>query len=86
MTSIIYSRKLTLTAWTHRKAKEWMMEIDRTAREYATDFTLNNRYDSFAPVRDDIPVKWFVDGATYMSAVADALELAKEEIFITDWW
>ena len=27
----------------------------------------------------------FVDGASYMSAVADALETAKSEIFITDW-
>lgn len=29
---------------------------------------------------------WFVDGAGYMSAVADALEAATEEIFIADWW
>lgn len=28
----------------------------------------------------------FVDGSSYMSAVADAMELAKEEIFIADWW
>ena len=28
----------------------------------------------------------FVDGAGYMAAVADAMEAAKEEIFITDWW
>ena len=27
----------------------------------------------------------FVDGASYMSAVADAIETAKQEIFITDW-
>ena len=27
----------------------------------------------------------FVDGAGYMAAVADGLEAAKEEIFITDW-
>lgn len=27
----------------------------------------------------------FVDGASYMAAVADALGSAKEEIFITDW-
>ena len=28
----------------------------------------------------------FIDGCTYFSAVAEALESAKEEIFITDWW
>lgn len=27
-----------------------------------------------------------MDGSSYMSAVADAIENAKEEIFITDWW
>lgn len=28
----------------------------------------------------------FIDGATYFEAIADALEKAKEEIFIADWW
>lgn len=27
-----------------------------------------------------------MDGANYMSAVADVIQNAKEEIFITDWW
>lgn len=29
---------------------------------------------------------WFVDGSSYMSAVADALDAANEEIYIADWW
>ena len=28
----------------------------------------------------------YVNGRTYMADLADALEEAKEEIFITDWW
>ena len=28
----------------------------------------------------------FVDGRSYMDALADAFEAAREEIFITDWW
>lgn len=28
----------------------------------------------------------YVDGARYMWDVADVLEAAKDEIFITDWW
>ena len=28
----------------------------------------------------------YVNGKSYMEDVADALEEAKEEIFITDWW
>lgn len=28
----------------------------------------------------------YVDGSWYMSDVADLLEAAQDEIFITDWW
>lgn len=52
----------------------------------ARDFTQPNRYRSFAPIRSNITGTWFVDGSTYMSAVADAINAAKEEIFIADWW
>jgi phospholipase D1/2 len=52
----------------------------------ARDFVQPNHHRSFAPLRTTIPACWFVDGAGYMSAVADAIENAKEEIFITDWW
>ena len=45
-----------------------------------------NRFTSFAPLRPETQARWFVDGATYMSAVADAMEAAHEEIFIADWW
>lgn len=27
-----------------------------------------------------------MDGASYMEAVADAIDKAKEEVFIADWW
>ena len=43
------------------------------------------RFDSFAPLRNDSKVKWFVDGKDYMSAVANAIEAAHKEILITDW-
>lgn len=49
-------------------------------------FIQTNPNHSFAPIRNGVTASWFVDGAAYMSAVADALEHAKEEIFITDWW
>ena len=32
-----------------------------------------------------MPLHRFVDGENYMSAVADALMSAKDEIFIADW-
>ncbi|XP_046564416.1 phospholipase D1-like [Haliotis rubra] len=45
-----------------------------------------NRFQSYAPLREDSYARWFVDASSYFEAVADALEKAKEEIFIADWW
>ena len=45
-----------------------------------------NRHESFAPTRSDQIGHWFVDGEPFMSAVCDVILVAKEEIFITDWW
>lgn len=52
----------------------------------AKDFTQLNPHHSFAPIRSNIDACWFVDGSGYMSAVADAIQRAKEEVFIADWW
>ena len=52
----------------------------------AKSFLGRNRFMSFAPQRAETRARWFVDGANYMSAVADVLEAAHEEIFIADWW
>lgn len=43
-----------------------------------------NKYEAFSKVRDG-KVHWFVDGHNYFKSVADAMEQAKEQIFITDW-
>lgn len=82
------SRHIVIKCWTKRKAKEWMEFIQEVSnREGAgRDFIQTNPHNSFAPYRTSISATWFVDGADYMSAVADALENAKEEIFIADWW
>lgn len=52
----------------------------------AADFTKPNRFTSFAPIRKGTQAGWFVDGAGYMAAAANAIESAKEEIMIADWW
>ncbi|KAK5643236.1 hypothetical protein RI129_007081 [Pyrocoelia pectoralis] len=81
-----YSRQLVINCWTRRKCKEWIHALKEVAHNEAKDFTQYNPRHSFAPVRNNINATWFVDGASYMSAVADALNHAKEEIFIADWW
>lgn len=49
-------------------------------------FTKNQPHGSFSPVREGTALKWLVNGEAYMAMVADALENAKEEIFIGGWW
>ncbi|XP_018311702.1 phospholipase D1 isoform X2 [Mycetomoellerius zeteki] len=80
------SRHIVVKCWTKRKAKEWMEFIQEVSNREGKDFIQTNPHNSFAPYRSPISATWFVDGADYMSAVADALENAKEEIFIADWW
>jgi phospholipase D1/2 len=41
---------------------------------------------SFAPIREKVPVKAYVDGAEYFADAYEALKAAKEEVFITGWW
>ncbi|XP_065367107.1 phospholipase D2 isoform X2 [Calliphora vicina] len=80
------NRHIVMKCWTKRKCKEWNDYLKQTANTTARDFTMPNPHNSYAPERSDITAQWFVDGSSYMSAVADALEAAKEEIYITDWW
>ena len=46
----------------------------------------SHRFQSFAPQREGNEVKWYVDACGYMWAVSVALEQAREEIWILDWW
>ncbi|CAH0395463.1 unnamed protein product [Bemisia tabaci] len=80
------SREFIVKCPTQRIAKEWMSFVKEMTATAGLKYIQGNRYRSFAPVRSSITANWFVDGCDYMSAVADVLEQAKEEIFITDWW
>ncbi|XP_072542407.1 phospholipase D1 isoform X3 [Salminus brasiliensis] len=79
-------RALTIKCSTYRQARWWGHSIDEFAQRFGQDFLRENRHGSFAPVRENTTVQWFVNAAGYFDAIADALEGAKEEIFITAWW
>uniref|UniRef100_A0A6Q2YW32 Phospholipase n=1 Tax=Esox lucius TaxID=8010 RepID=A0A6Q2YW32_ESOLU len=68
----------------YRQAHWWRHEINRLAER--CEFLQVQRFMGFAPPRDNTLTKWYVNGSGYFSDLADALEQAKEEIFITDWW
>lgn len=80
------SRQIVIKCWTKRRQNEWITYLKDVTSNQAQGFVKKNRFNSFAPERLSVDAGWFVDGSSYMSAVADALEGAKEEIFITNWW
>uniref|UniRef100_A0A8C8S5I9 Phospholipase n=1 Tax=Pelusios castaneus TaxID=367368 RepID=A0A8C8S5I9_9SAUR len=80
------TRTLVLKCSSYRQACWWGKEITNLAEEKGKDFLRLHRHQAFAPLREGTPTRWFVNGAGYFAAVADALMQAKEEIYITDWW
>ncbi|XP_032407821.1 phospholipase D1-like [Xiphophorus hellerii] len=80
------SRSLVLKCSSYRHARWWGQAIEVFSRKYGAAFLTDHRFGSFARQEENIPAKWYVNGKTYMEDVANALEEAKEEIFITDWW
>ncbi|MCJ1311879.1 Phospholipase D1 [Agyrium rufum] len=45
-----------------------------------------NRFDSFAPARQNVFAQWLVDGRDYMWNVSRAISMARDVIYIHDWW
>nr|XP_055223195.1 phospholipase D2 isoform X3 [Gorilla gorilla gorilla] len=79
-------RSLILKCSSYRQARWWAQEITELAQGPGRDFLQLHQHDSYAPPRPGTLARWFVNGAGYFAAVADAILRAQEEIFITDWW
>ncbi|XP_017352269.2 phospholipase D2 isoform X5 [Cebus imitator] len=79
-------RSLILKCSSYRQARWWAQEITELAQGPGRDFLYLHRHNSYAPPRPGTLARWFVNGAGYFAAVADAILQAQEEIFITDWW
>lgn len=80
------SRQIVIKCPTRRTARDWQLYIKDKLRNEGADFTQRCRYTSFAPPRASTLGCWLTDGSMYMAAVATAIEGAKQEIFIADWW
>lgn len=66
----------------HRHDEPHEQAIDRERREKQ----LSHPHESFAPARPGNTVKSYVDGHDYFWAVSQAIEEAREVIYIEDWW
>eukprot|EP00069_Balaena_mysticetus_P014241 bmy_08648T0 len=79
-------RSLILKCSSYRQARWWAQEITELAQGPGRDFVQLHRHESYAPPRPGTLARWFVNGAGYFAAAADAILRAQEEIFITGWW
>ncbi|XP_027129562.1 phospholipase D1 [Larimichthys crocea] len=79
-----FTRSLIIKCSSYRQAHWWSHEIDRLSEN--CDYLKVQRFEGFAPPRENTLTKWYVNGSGYFADLADALEQAREEIFITDWW
>lgn len=82
----LIKRNLLLKCYNDKRSYEWNLAILKTYYTTAKDFVIQQPFGSFAPVRKNSKVKWFVDGSDYMSSIADSIDNAKEEIFITGFF
>ncbi|KAI8332617.1 hypothetical protein BC941DRAFT_455475 [Chlamydoabsidia padenii] len=67
-----------------RQMDEWLNGITKVQEE--SPWVKNHRFGSFAPIRYNSKVKWFVDAENHYNAVAEAILSARTEIYICDWW
>ncbi|KAH7130361.1 hypothetical protein B0J11DRAFT_250634 [Dendryphion nanum] len=77
-------RKMKLLAKNERQLGQFEESIRFMARN--TLWAQPHRFDSFAPVRKRTYAQWLVDGRDYMWNVSRAISMAKDVIYIHDWW
>lgn len=51
-----------------------------------SEYFLPQKFQSFAPEHQNCKVKFYVDGAEYFSAAQDAINNAKNRIYLAGWW
>jgi phospholipase D1/2 len=77
-------RKLKLLAKNERQLRQFEESIRYMVK--TSPWSQPNRFDSFAPVRTGVFAQWLVDGRDYMWNVSRAISMAKDVIYIHDWW
>lgn len=77
-------RKMKLLARNERQLKQFEDSIRFMSKN--TEWNQPHRFESFAPVRKGIYAQWLVDGRDYMWNVSRAISMAKDVIYIHDWW
>ena len=77
-------RRMKMLAKNERQLQQFEESIRFMAKN--TKWADPQRFGSFAPVRHKIYAQWLVDGRDYMWNVSRAINMAKDVIYIHDWW
>lgn len=77
-------RSMKVLARSEYQLKLWVKSIETMQKN--TIWSKPHRFDSFAPVRQNCFAQWFVDARDHFWAVSSAMEMAKDVIYIHDWW
>lgn len=77
-------RKIRLLAKNERQLLQFKESIQYMIS--TTPWSRKHRFDSFAPVRTNVFAQWLVDGRDYMWNVSRAINMAKDVVYIHDWW
>ncbi|KAJ7696033.1 phospholipase D [Mycena rosella] len=75
--------RLKLFARNQRQMKQWITALEKVK---SSPYCQPNRFDSFSPIRLNVAAQWLVDGRDYFWNLSRALLLARETIYIHDWW
>ena len=78
------SKRLKIRLDSERQLDEWFQDIIKVLE--ANRWLAPHRFGSFAPIRNKGFVKAFLDGEEYFGAAANAIENAKDTIYIQGWW
>nr|GMD68616.1 phospholipase D zeta 1 isoform X1 [Ipomoea batatas] len=83
-------RSIKLRAKSNTRVKDWVAAINDAGLRPPEGWCHPHRFGSFAPprglVEDGSQAQWFVDGQAAFESIALAIEKAKSEIFMCDWW
>ncbi|SGZ49776.1 CIC11C00000004728 [Sungouiella intermedia] len=77
-------RQLVIIPKSEKDYKLWLSSLNQMIAN--NPWAEKHRFNSFAPIRKNCMAQWFVDARDYFWAVSSALEMAKDVIFIHDWW
>ncbi|KAI4257953.1 MAG: hypothetical protein L6R42_005375 [Xanthoria sp. 1 TBL-2021] len=77
-------RRMKLLAKNERQLHQFEESINHMSQ--STPWSKPNRFGSFAPMRSHVHAQFLVDGRDHMWNVSRAISMAKDVIYIHDWW